>query len=1018
MNQALIFLTIAISPLAWVLGVSAQDISPDTTLPDNTVVETTGNTSEITGGTVRGTNLFHSFFDFSIGEGGIANFTHDSSITNILGRVTGSSPSAIDGLITAGNVDLFLINPNGIVFGENAALDIGGTFTAATAESILFEGGEFNAVNPSQSVLSVNVPTGAQLGNEAATVTVFGRGNNLFWDDYAETIIDDRPDGLSNDSGVRLIAGNININGGNVTSTEGLVDLVAASGAKVNFGSRMIPEEGAVLGDINLSNAASVSTTGDGSGTINAYGANLSVKDGSAILSMSQGEGPVGGGINLDFADKVEIIAENEFGDFPTYVSTDVGFFSSTPGSNINVNTGDLNILLGAQMNAGVFGEAPGGNVNINANNISIQDGGSFTDSGIYLDSSGLEGADSGTLIANADSIEIGGAGRIASKAYYDGNAGTINLNAREINVYDKVDFGDGFVLSSAIENSSEASGDAGTININTQDITISDGAQILTYARGEGDAGSVNINTTNLRIETTYPDESEVDTGIIAGSGNEVPTEDLLGKGGDININADTIELVDGGIISSGTLSANDGGNITINTNQLHMFADHSTDTTYNGGIILSRASSSGNSGSININANSTVLEGGSQINVGTVGSGNAGTLKLNTDTLKVDGFVEDYRTALLSTAVEGSGDGGTIEVAANSVEVTNGATISASNFPTRDASTEPGTGAAGNIKLDTDNLSITGDEPTTINTSTSSGGGGQIELNANNISLTGTGAAVTAESLGSSDGGKIVLSTTNLNLDDGGSITTSAIASGNAGDITIDAKEIEGNTGKIIAESQVSGGGEIAIDSENIDLNQNSLISTSVAQSDGGGGNLRIDNSDTILLRNNSDIRANAEFGPGGNIEIITELLFADGDSDVDASSTYGLDGVVEIDRSIEEPIETDNLPEQVEDPNKLITAICPVGDDNIFAVVGKGGRATDNTTDSTWQEVSGVPVASNSQVKPKVKAADSTPIKEANGIFLTPQKEVIVAHQSTAEAVLNTPWYQNASCSNSKK
>ena len=93
--------------------------------------------------------------------------------------------------------------------------------------------------------------------------------------------------------------------------------------------------------------------------------------------------------------------------------------------------------------------------------------------------------------------------------------------------------------------------------------------------------------------------------------------------------------------------------------------------------------------------------------------------------------------------------------------------------------------------------------------------------------------------------------------------------------------------------------------------------------------------------MARNNSDIRANAVFGPGGNINITTELIFTDLTSDIDASSQFGVDGVVEI-RSPEsdKELNTAILPENIQDPTGLITASCPISDENTFAVTGNGG------------------------------------------------------------------------------
>ncbi|GAB4302346.1 MAG: hypothetical protein Fur0025_43070 [Oscillatoriaceae cyanobacterium] len=206
-----IFLTtITLVSIIYPCATTAQPIIPanDGT---HTQVTTHQNRFDITGGQTSpdGANIFHSFQQFGLDQNQIANFISHPDIRNILGRVTGGDPSIINGLIqvTGGNSNLFVINPAGIIFGANAALNVPGDFTATTATSIGFDNGwfhanginDYTAIIGKPSTFNFSIPDPGSIINTTALSVPEGHNLNLI----GSTII--------NSGSLTAPGGNINI---------------------------------------------------------------------------------------------------------------------------------------------------------------------------------------------------------------------------------------------------------------------------------------------------------------------------------------------------------------------------------------------------------------------------------------------------------------------------------------------------------------------------------------------------------------------------------------------------------------------------------------------------------------------------------------------------------------------------------------------------------------------------------------------------------------------------------------
>ncbi|WP_088889401.1 beta strand repeat-containing protein [Leptolyngbya ohadii] len=535
---------------------ATAEIVSDATLPQNSRVDRQRNLRIIEGGTQRERNLFHSFREFSVPSNETAFFNNGSAIDNIFVRVTGENRSLIDGKIQAnGTANLFLLNPNGILFGRNASLNIGGSFLATTGNSISFaDGTEFSAANPQSSpLLTVSTPVGLQFGANPQPITNRSRfPTNITF-----------PVGLqvATAQTLALIGGQIRFEGGAVTAASGRVELGAvgasSSGSQVSL---LLSDEGFSLGyenvqtfrDVRLRDRATVNAGEEGGRGIQIYGSTIALSGQSLILSDTQGR-ESGGTISINAARSVIL----------------------RDGSNIATFTNGVgragNVFINAADSIQIFGTAPSNRAERpSPSTIGSQVGGLGEEN---LDAITGRG---GNVTLNTNTLTIENGGAIEASTFARGTAGNITIRAASAIELSGVSvFGSGVrgeqpsgifaqVALGAIDNA----GDAGNITIQTGDLTLLEGAQISSAARTGGQGGSIRISANNsVRLSGRSPNA----TPVIGRSGIFVSAErSAVRDAGQLNIRTRQLTVENGGEISANNFGPGVGGTITLDLDRL----------------------------------------------------------------------------------------------------------------------------------------------------------------------------------------------------------------------------------------------------------------------------------------------------------------------------------------------------------------------------------------------------------------------------------------------------------------
>ncbi|MFM2062678.1 MAG: hypothetical protein RLZZ507_2348 [Cyanobacteriota bacterium] len=981
---------------------SAQ-LTPDNTLgAKNSIVKPVDSLKDrIEGGVTRGVNLFHSFQEFNVDAGKSVYFANPLRIENILTRVTGSNVSNIFGTLgVEGAANLFLINPNGIFFGNGASLNISGSFTATTADGIrLGETGLFSATHPQTSnLLTVqpgalfrnalrnqtseirnesNLTVGQNLTFDADNINLSGRlqaggdlnlkANQTISINRGNINTDNNGTGQGRD--INITTGSLYLTNSSVLSANtldqgdgGTVKITATDTVRFDGGSNATSQVGFVSsgkgGSVDISSGSlellggsflSVSTFGQGdAGSVNITTQSLKL-DGSSLTASTTGQGD-GGIVKITATDTIKFNAGSS-------IQVETG--AAGQAGSVEISTGSLELLGGSRLTANTLAQGDAGIVKITATDNIKLDGSSSVESavasGARVTAGDVDISTRSLVEISTKSLELLGGSRLEASTFARGNAGTIRITATDTVKFDAGSFAQSAVGEGGV-------GNAGGVEISARSLEVLGGSFLEASTLAQGNAGTVRI---------TDADTVKFDSGSFAQSAVRAGA---VGNAGGVEISTKSLEVLGGSRLEASTFARGNAGTIRITDADTVKFDSGSfAQSAVGEGAV-------GNAGGVEISTKSLEVLGGSRLEASTFARGNAGTIRItDADTVKFD----DGSFAQSAVGSGAVGNAGGVEISTKSLEVLGGSTLEVSTLAQGNAGTVRIT-AADSVKFD---------GRSSAQSAVLSGGvgnAGGVEVSTRSLEVLG-GSSLSAITSGQEDAGTINITANTFTATTGGEVVSTTFSSAQAGNINLNIRDrINLDGARIAVNSQGGGqGGDISITAGLLSLDNQALITAATDNSQGGNINL-LAISDLLLLRNNSEITATAgtaqAAGDGGNITINTPFIVAfpqensditanafEGNggrisintnsifglefrnqltplSDITVSSEFGLAGDVEINTPEVDPTSgLINLPTSLVDIESLNKDVCAVKDDKIaggssFIITGKGGLPAD--------------------------------------------------------------------------
>ncbi len=813
-------------------------------------------------GTRAGANLFHSFAKFGVAWDESATFTGPVDIANVISRVTGGEVSMIDGLLKSevGSADFYFINPAGIVFGENARVDVPAAFHASTANELRFgDGNVFSASDPGKSTLSVSSPEAfGFLPRQAASIAVNG------------TILTFKPGSAVSFSGGDLA----------LTGSEEAWAGIKAQGGEVRL-----------------------SAVGDSAATVRIDGSAPEALDGNFAMENARigAYGDGGGEICVDAGD-ARIARSVLHGDNMTDRDGDGG---------VRLRVRNLDVV-GSEITSDVWGGGDSGSVRINAREtVTIKDGGGIRSS-VFGD------GDSGGVALAAARLSIDGGGQewdslslsckivtgIASEALWEaaGKPGPVDIDVEE----------DVSIRNYAgVSTSILGEADAANITVNADELILDGGGQyakITGSTAGAGNGGAVDIAVegtlemrSNAEISSTATSFGTGDGGNIKVRAGELRMADYAhitanadwfsqGKAGDVTVDVEgPLEMYHMTYITSSTDESGNAGKVKIDAGDILMDG-------YSSIVSEAKMGSQGKAGDVEVTAKGMLeMYNGANISTSTKGFSldstdnkeDAGNVTVGAGGIRMD--AGDLFSFIASNTLDALGNAGTVEVTAEeTLEMLNGSRISSLSF-----CSEGNAGRvavhAGELSMDGAVTAISSEATGTLSNSDYAGNAGTVAVIVDGKLEMNNGAQISSGTSTKGDAGSVQVAAKGmLEMYNGANISASTKGfsldstdnKGDAGNVTVGAGGIRMDASWITSDSLYALGkaGTVEVTAEEtLELIDGARISTSTnVEGDAGSvkvraGRIGIDGGDSGY----AGISSEALYGSGkaGTVEVTAE-------------------------------------------------------------------------------------------------------------------------------------------------